>query len=160
MYQTLLCAFNILAQADLLLTVQYAADFLNAVLIDDRDKYEPELSELCKNFTTFQFFTTVIQNAAGLLTTFDARSEELAKVLQLIVNLAKIRTIRSHVCHAILTANVCGKTAVSTPFKALVRVAALGLDKQPNGMVTVQSVMLLNMLVKVRILYLFLCVYI
>ncbi|CAD5213248.1 unnamed protein product [Bursaphelenchus xylophilus] len=152
MFQTLLCAFNVLAQADSTLTVNFASDFLRSVLVTKTRDNEIELSDLCREFSTFQYFSKAIENSAIRIVTFDPRTEETSQILSLLYDLVRVKSLKSPVCQIILNANSpqgqSTSNGSSTPMKSLVRMVALGLEKQPNPEVTVKAIKLLNLLVK------------
>lgn len=146
--QTIMCGFNVLSIPDHILTVHYAVDFLKSILVNETETM-PKLTEISRQYPTFDYFEASICTLSSLLVVLDSRSEECAKIYELLLTFCNIGELRQPVCSIILKSPPPPKR-FTRPTQAVVRAAEMSVGESPLQEVPIYAIKLLNFLVKVK----------
>uniref|UniRef100_A0A8R1HTY5 CIP2A N-terminal domain-containing protein n=1 Tax=Caenorhabditis japonica TaxID=281687 RepID=A0A8R1HTY5_CAEJA len=150
-HDTFMCTFNVLTIGDdeCMMTRQIASDLLRRLVVSESTTppYVSTLASTGKNVLNYGFFTGSVQQTAKLLVTLDPRTEESAKVYDLLLAFCSLRVLRSPVCQAIIRCSPT-ESQLTTPLMAIAETAALSFDDSINEDVPLKALKMLTFLIK------------
>ncbi|KAI6179113.1 hypothetical protein M3Y98_00575400 [Aphelenchoides besseyi] len=144
--QVLLCGFNVLVAPDHILTVQYAVDYLKRLLVKETED-KICLNDVCRNYPTYGYFKNTIETVSSLLVNLDPRSEESAKIFDLILALCRISELRAPISELLLKTPQAVEPR-NRPTIAIIRAAQMTIDETPLQRTPINALNLLDILAK------------
>uniref|UniRef100_A0A7E4W858 Protein CIP2A n=1 Tax=Panagrellus redivivus TaxID=6233 RepID=A0A7E4W858_PANRE len=147
--ETFFCVFNVIKGGGSFMTRHVAIDLLRRLIIADNANvtFAPTLSTTAKNLTTYEFFTSSIQDVASQLVVLDYRTEECMKIYEFLIAVCGLAQLRSPVCQAILRADPNQKR-LTTPILAMSRTAAVSFEEAIDPEAPLLAAELLTLVLK------------
>ncbi|CAJ0920079.1 unnamed protein product, partial [Mesorhabditis belari] len=146
---TFQCVFNVLVLGDAPLTRHVACDLLRRMVISEAPTIssQPVITATGRDLVCYSHFNACIQKVAGLLLSVDPLLEETSKILELLISLCSLSSVRSPICQAIL--HWKGSSGeLRTPIIAIAKTGCLPFNEAIDSLTPIRALQLLNYLLK------------